>query len=83
MKLEVLNFMMPHLRLKRHHHVHTDALEGILASKLVTSWLRSEQRRRRRRTHPMVNGICEFASKFASCASFGYELGYELVWQMV
>jgi hypothetical protein len=54
MWLGVLSYRM--LRLGPNpHHLHTDAREGILASIVVTSCLRSGPRRRRGLTHPMTD----------------------------
>jgi hypothetical protein len=54
MRLGVLNYMTLYLW-PRPHHPHVDTNGGILASRVVTSCLRSGPRRRRCLTHPVTD----------------------------
>jgi hypothetical protein len=86
MRLAVLNFSTLRMRLKRHHHIHTDKLGGILASKQVRSWMRSGRIRRRRCTHSGLDWREDIELLVIwmswSCATFVMNLCDELVLQI-
>jgi hypothetical protein len=86
MRLAVLSFSTLRMRLKRHHHVHTDKLGGILASKQVRSWMRSGRIRRRRCTHSGLDWREDIELLVIwmswSCATFVMNLCDELVLQI-